>query len=30
MECKECPWVVRNKHNDMIVSFAERTGKKHN
>ena len=30
MECKECPGVVRNKHNDMIVSFAERTGKKHN
>jgi len=28
--CKECPHIVRNRHNDMIVDFAERTGKKHN
>jgi hypothetical protein len=28
--CKECPHLIRNRHNDMIVDFAERTGKKHN
>lgn len=28
--CKECPWVVKNKHNTMIVEFSERTGKEHN
>ena len=28
--CKECPWVVRNKHNDVIVGFSKRTGKSHN
>jgi len=28
--CKECPWVVRNKHNDSIVEFSKRTGKSHN
>jgi hypothetical protein len=27
--CKECPHIIRNQHNDMIVSFVERTGKKH-
>lgn len=26
--CKECPHFVRNRHNDMIVDFAERMGKK--
>ncbi len=28
--CKECPHFVRNRHNDTIVNFAERTGKSHN
>ena len=28
--CKECPHFVRNKHNDTIVKFSKRTGKKHN
>jgi len=28
--CKECPWVVKNKHNDSITTFSKRTGKKHN
>ena len=30
MSCKECPWVVRNKHNDMIVGFSKRMDKPHN
>ena len=28
--CKECPHIIHNKHNNMIVAFGERTGKKHN
>jgi hypothetical protein len=28
--CKECPWVVRNKHNDTIVGFSTKTGSPHN
>ena len=28
--CEECPWVVRNKHNDTIINFSKRTGKSHN
>ena len=28
--CKECPWVVRNKHNDSIVNHSKRLNKKHN
>ena len=28
--CKECPHTIRNQHNDMIVEFGKRTGKKHN
>jgi len=28
--CKECPHLIRNRHNDIIVGFSERTGKKHN
>jgi len=28
--CKECPHFIRNRHNDTIVDFADRTGKKHN
>lgn len=28
--CKECPWVVRNRHNDTIVEFSSRMNKPHN
>ena len=28
--CKECPWVIRNRHNDTIVNFSIKTGKNHN
>lgn len=28
--CKECPWVVNNNHNDMIVGFSKRMDKPHN
>jgi len=28
--CKECPHIIRNRHNDMIVDFGRRTGKRHN
>ena len=28
--CKECPHVIKNRHNDMIVEFGRRTGKQHN
>ena len=28
--CKECPWVVRNKNNDTIVNHSKKWGKKHN
>lgn len=28
--CKECPWVVRNRHNDTITKFSKRINKKHN
>lgn len=28
--CKECPWVVRNKHNDTIVNHAKKWNKTHN
>jgi hypothetical protein len=28
--CKECPWVVRNKHNDTIIEFSKRMGMSHN
>jgi hypothetical protein len=30
MNCKECPHIIRNHHNDTIVSFAKRSGRKHN
>jgi hypothetical protein len=30
MNCKECPHIIRNRHNDTIVRFAKRSGKKHN
>lgn len=28
--CKECPWVVRNKNNDTIINHSKKWGKKHN
>ena len=28
--CKECPWSVKNKHNDTIVEFSKKTDKPHN
>ena len=28
--CKECPHVIKNRHNDMIVEFGQRTRKQHN
>jgi hypothetical protein len=28
--CKECPHFIKNRHNDMIVGFGKRMGKKHN
>jgi hypothetical protein len=30
MSCKECPWRVKNSHNDMIVGFSIKTDKPHN
>lgn len=30
MSCKECPWTVKNKHNDMIVRFSKLMDKPHN
>lgn len=29
-QCCECPWFVRNYHNDIIVGFSKKTGKPHN
>jgi hypothetical protein len=28
--CKECPWSVKNKHNNTIVDFSKKTDKPHN
>jgi hypothetical protein len=28
--CKECPWRVKNNHNDMIVGFSKKMDKPHN
>jgi hypothetical protein len=28
--CKECPWSVKNKHNETIVGFSKRMDKPHN
>lgn len=28
--CKECPWVVKNSHNQTIVSFSKKQNKPHN
>jgi hypothetical protein len=28
--CKECPHLIHNRHNNMIVAFSEKTSKKHN
>ncbi len=28
--CKECPWRIKNNHNDMIVEFSIKNNKSHN
>ena len=28
--CKECPWAVKNKHNESIVGFSKKMDKPHN
>ena len=28
--CKECPWKIKNSHNDMIVGFSIKNDKSHN
>jgi len=28
--CKECPWVIRNRNNDSIINHSKKWGKKHN
>ena len=28
--CKECPWRIKNKHNESIVGFSKRMDKPHN
>lgn len=28
--CRECPHIIRNKHNDTIVNFAKKWNKPHN
>ena len=28
--CKECPWVIRNKHNDNVINFSKRMNKPRN
>lgn len=28
--CKECPWIVKNNHNNNIVNFSKRMDKPHN
>jgi hypothetical protein len=28
--CKECPHIIRNRHNDTIVEFSRRTKRLHN
>ena len=28
--CQECPWSVKNKHNNTIVDFSKKTDKPHN
>lgn len=28
--CKECPHIIRNHNNDMIIQFSKKTGKRHN
>lgn len=30
INCPECPWKVRNKHNDTIVKFSKKASKMHN
>ena len=28
--CKECPWIVRNNHNDTIINHSKKWNKTHN
>ena len=28
--CKECPWIIRNKFNDMIIEHSKKYDKAHN
>ena len=28
--CKECPWIIRNKFNDMIIEHSKKYDKTHN
>lgn len=28
--CKECPWIIKNNHNEKITSFSKRLNKSHN
>ena len=28
--CKECPYIIRNRNNDIIVEFSRRTKRLHN
>jgi hypothetical protein len=30
MDCKECPWTVRNHFNDMIINHSKKHNKPHN
>lgn len=30
MCCKECPWVIRNQFNDMIIEHSKKYDKPHN
>ena len=28
--CKECPWIIRNKFNDMIIEHSKKYDREHN
>jgi len=30
LNCKECPWKIKNQHNKKITDFSERMSKAHN
>lgn len=29
-QCRECPWVIRNQFNDMIIEHSKKYDKPHN